>query len=253
MVIKHGAYDSQIESYKLSIENVSATFQLVFQHPLLPNPNSIAALSTTEYLITNDHYFRRRDGSLLPLLETYLGIPGGSIVYFAYDPDLPDGEKVTVKTLARLPFANGIAMLNASTVAVASSSDASVTLYTIKRLEGEKTPKLSVYRTINVSFHPDNLSVDGDGKLLITGHPHAPSLEKLAKNNGRCHSVQNKTKANCDIRAPSWIVEWSEGDGLQTLYTGIKYGSSTTAMRDVQRRLGLAVGLYAKGVLTWTL
>jgi arylesterase / paraoxonase len=241
---------SRIETFKLFASETAANFLRTLEHPQLSAPNSVVAIGDTEYLITNDHYFSARSGSALTTLETYLGVPGGGIVYVKYDSSTADKPSV-VKSLARLNFANGVALLNETTVAVASSGLASVSLYTISKLAGELAPKLTYYREVHVPFHADNLSVDGNGKLLIAGHPHAPSTEEVAKNAARCNSGTDQAKEHCGHHAPSGIAEWSEQAGLKTLYLGFDYESSTTALRDVGRQVGLAVGLYAKGVMTW--
>lgn len=243
--------EARVSIFKLSAVEMAATHLGSFQHASLSAPNSVVAISESEYLITNNHFFSRRKSAILPLLETYLGVPGGSIVYVDMKPTLIKDAPV-IETIGRLGFANGIALFNDSTVAVASSSMASVTLYSIGKERYRGPPKLMHYQTIKVPLHPDNLSVDGNGKLLIAGHPHAPSMEKLAKNSARCNSVGNESKKGCDrIKAPSMISEWSERDRFKTLYAGIDYDSSSTALRDVDRQIGMAVGLYAKGMMVW--
>lgn len=250
VVLNLASAGSRVEMFKLVVAETAATFVRTLAHPALSAPNSVAAISEAEYFITNDHYFSARSSAILSALETYLGIPGGSIVYVKYDPSAMNKPPI-VQTLARLNFANGVALLNASTVAVASSSLASVTLYTIDKTNDGPGPRLSKSRTIQVPFHADNLSVDSNGKLLIAGHPHAPSMEEVAKNAARCDKPDDAPKEHCDHKAPSGIAEWSEQEGLKMLYTGFDFQSSTTALRDVSRRIGMVVGLYANGVMTW--
>ena len=249
-IINLASSASRIETFKLFAFEAAASFVRTVEHPQLSAPNSVVAISPTEYLITNDHYFSARSGSALTSLETYIGISGGSIVYVKYDESAANKPSV-VKSLARLNFANGIALLNETTVAVASSGLASVSLYAMSKANGELTPKLTYYRAVNVPFHADNLSVDGNSKLLIAGHPHAPSMKEVAKNAARCNSESDQQKEHCDYQAPSGIAEWSEQAGLMTLYLGFDYQSSSTALRDGGRQFGLATGLYAKGLMTW--
>jgi hypothetical protein len=54
-------------------------------------------------------------------------------------------------------------------------------------------------------------------------------------------------------KAGSWVVEWDGNDEgtLNTLYVGMDYGTSTTAVRDVEKGVGLVVGLYEKGIMVW--
>ena len=175
---------SRIEMLKLSTTEGSATHIRTLEHSLLSAPNSILALSEIEFLITNDHYFNQRNGPKLGVLETYLGAPGGRIVYVNLGAKSATRAPV-VRSLGRLNFANGIARINASTIAVASSGLAAIKLYTIEQSDHAEVPKLTHSRTINVPCHVDNLSADDHGRLLIGGHPHAPTLEEVAKDSAR--------------------------------------------------------------------
>jgi arylesterase / paraoxonase len=203
-------------------------------------------LGENEILVTNDHYFRRRFWPTMAILETYLAYRGGKVTWVKWNPT---GD-VETKKLTRLPFANGIALIDSKTVAVASSSMNSVYLYTLNTYPGSP-PSLSQTKTISLPYHPDNLSVDGKGKLLIAGHPHGPTLAKVAVNNRFCQEQWVKDKPECQARAPTWVSEWSEAEGLKTLYVGFEYGSGTTAVRDVKRKIGVVSGLYEKGLFVW--
>ncbi|CAK3797477.1 Hypothetical predicted protein [Lecanosticta acicola] len=249
-VANHAASGSKIEIYHFDPVQVSATLltTLEGEDSQILTPNSIAAISGTEFLFTNDHYFRVRDHPLLAKVETYAGIPGGGVVHVRLSPD-GDGREVT--PLARIAFANGVVLLNESTVAVASSGSAAIFLYHMTTTTNETTaapPKLTPTGRIALPFIPDNLSVDGKGKLLVAGHPHAPSLEAVAKKNRMCHDQDGD---GCQLNRLSWIAEWSEADGLETLYVGDEFGTSSTAVRDVGRGIGIASGLYERGLLVW--
>ena len=160
-------------------------------------------------------------------------------------------DSFAVQVVARVPFANGIVHLNSTTLAIASTSMNSVMLYTVEQIDELQNPRLSRVQTIPVPFHVDNLSVDNSGRLLIAGHPHGPTLEKVARSSARCNTPGQSNKVGCDLRALSWIAEWSEESGLKTLYAGSDFATSTTAVRDIKRKLGFAVGLYERGILTW--
>ena len=249
-VANHARSNSRIEIFKLFSQESAATHVRTLDHPLLAAPNAIAALSESEIIVTNDHYFLHRNQPLLALLETYLGAPGGSVVYV----DLgPDAAKLVprMELLARMPFANGMVILNATALAVASSSTTSVRLYSIERGSETQAPRLKHTRTVPVPFLPDNLSVDVNGKLLIAGHPHGPTLEKVAKNSARWNAPGAKGKEGCDFRGLSGIAEWTEEDGLRMLFVGDEFATSSTAVRDVDRQIGVATGLYERGVLVW--
>ena len=250
LVVNHAASGSRIEVFKLFPDEYAASYVRTVEHPFLAAPNAIAAISETEFFVTNDHYFRCRYHPMLSVLETYSGLPGGTVAYINMGSSLSSAT-VDSEVVARVPFANGIALLNSSTLAVASSSTNSVYLYNITRGNGIGAPRLTYLRSIKVQFHPDNLSVDRNGNLLIAGHPHGPTLESIAKDSARCNAPGSVGKEGCDAKGLSWISEWSEKDGLKTLYAGDDFATSTTAVRDVDRNVGIAGGLYERGILTW--
>lgn len=235
-----------IEMFKLFPAERAATHTGTIKHHLLAAPNSIAAINGHELFVTNDHYFMAKDNPKLALLETYLGVPGGSVVHV----DLRSILEPKVSSLARVPFANGLVELNSSALAVASSSMNSVYIYGVERQSDGGAPNLTKRETIRVPFHADNLSVDGNGKLLIAGHPHGPTLEKIARSSARCNSPGSPNTQGCETGL-SWVAEWSEAGGLRNLYVGDGFGTSSTAVRDVGRKVGFATGLYGRGLLTW--
>lgn len=55
----------------------------------------------------------------------------------------------------------------------------------------------------------------------------------------------------CKCTAPSWVAEWSEQEGLKGLYKndGEEFCSSSTAVRDNSRGVGIVSGLYESGIL----
>ena len=267
-----------------------ATHVRTVTHPLLHAPNSIAIVEGSggeEFLVTNDHAVPARVNKLAALLETYLAPPTGTVVHV----DLRGGdEEVKASVLARVPFANGVEFLNNTALAVSSTSRSAVYLYAVTRAattstetddaEGATTtanpaPLALTYASrIRVPFFPDNLSLtrykkasEGDEKpetqtqtkLLIAGHPHAPTLSVFAASRHVCNDARALEAADAETRAqcaeaaaaPSWVSEWSEADGLKTLYVGTEYPSSATAARDGERSVGIVAGLYAKGLLVW--
>lgn len=245
-VINHAPPQSTIESYHVDIEGSTATFDKSIQSTEhLSTPNSIAAISDTELFVTNDHYFRAIANPILSKIESYAGIPGGNVAWVKY----ADNELLLTETLLHLPFANGIALLNATTLAVASSTTSSVRIYDVDR--AGDMPKLTPLTSFTVPFIPDNISVDTKGKLLVAGHPHAPSLEIVARNNAACMKHGEESEETCRAHRLSWLAEWSEESGLKTLYSGADFGSSSTAVRDVARGVGFVTGLYSRGLLVW--
>lgn len=249
-IINHAPSGSVIEVFKFHPSEDAATHINTLSHPGITTPNSILALGETELLVTNDHFFRRRFYPRLAVLETYLAFRGGNVVHLDLNNPLTLGI-AELNVLTNVPFANGIAQLNDSTIAVASSSMNAVFLYALTRPEKTpRVPKLVQIRSIALAFHPDNLSVDGNENLLIAGHPHGPTLEKVSKGSALCNSGTTAGEEACE-KGLSWVAEWSESGGLKTLFAGDEYGTSATAVRDVGRKIGIVSGLYAKGLYMW--
>lgn len=232
--------------FKPFLSDKATTHIGTIKHSLISAPNAVAAVSAKELFVTNDHRFLAKDHPLLTKLETGLGYAGGSVVHV----DLRSVLQPKVHALAKVPFANGIVQLKPDSLAVASSSMNEVYIYQIGRTNEMGPPSVTKSDTIPVSFHPDNLSVDENSKLVIAGHPHAPTLEKIAKNAARCNDPAYVSKDGC-VKGLSWIADWSAKDGFRDLYVGDGFGSSSTAVRDVKRNIGIAVGLYERGILVW--
>ncbi|SMY21852.1 unnamed protein product [Zymoseptoria tritici ST99CH_1A5] len=243
---------SRIDVYHLELTDgvppTEATFVRSIHDPVnIAAPNSIHALSATELLVTNNHFFQARQNPILAKIETYAAIPGGSVVHV----QLHQNGSHSATPLVNMAFPNGIAQLNDSVIAVASSTLSAVRLYQLIRGSEGSATELTYLSQILVPFLPDNLSVTSNGKLLIAGHPHAPSLEILARKNGVCVGSAEVEEEVCKDARLSWIAEWSEKDGLRDLYVGKGYGTTTTAVRDERRGVGIAGGLYQEGILVW--
>ncbi|MBE3043343.1 hypothetical protein IMZ48_12390 [Candidatus Bathyarchaeota archaeon] len=244
-VTNHARDGPRVERFKLDTSKLVATHIDTIRHPLLQGPNSILVLGAEELLVTNDHYFIMKQSRLLAHLETYLALPLGPVVHV----DLRGG-RVDARVAARVPFANGIEALNSTTVAVAATSKSSILLYTL-RAGG----KLEYHSKVRLPFLPDNLS-SADGKLLIAGHAHLPTLAKFTQSRHVCNDAAELAGATPEMReycesatATSWVSEWNEGEGLKHVYVGLNYPSSSTFLRDPERNVGIITGLYAKGIM----
>ena len=237
-VVNHAAAGSRIDVLTLSATSStpSLTYLSTIKHPLLRTPNSITQLSDHELYITNDHYFKIRDNKLLALAETYLAIPGGSVAYV-------NTETNEVRKVASLPFANGITVLNDTTLAVASTTRPGLYIYSIDPISRALTKK----QTIKLTFSVDNLSIDKNGKVLMAGHPHFPSLAAVAKTN---HRYDFAVQEIDDVRprAPSWVADW-DGNEVKDLHVGSEYGTACTAVRDTKAGVVIVTGLYERGIL----
>ncbi|KAF2709501.1 hypothetical protein K504DRAFT_432112 [Pleomassaria siparia CBS 279.74] len=241
-VANHAQSGTVIEVFSVSVKSMTATHVITLKHPLIHTPNSIHSLGGGKFFFTNDHYMRAAVSPLLSKIETWSGAPGGSVVFF--DINKPE----TAKTVARVPFANGIVMLNATTLVVASSSKTAVYFFDVA-----PDYNLTSKGFVRVPAGVDNLSVDSKGALLMAGHPFAPGLFALSQRRWKCDpkSAKEVERKACECEAPSWAAEWTEKDGLRELYKGFDICSSCTAVRDVSRGFGIITGLYDKGFMVF--
>ncbi|KAF9767886.1 hypothetical protein IL306_014887 [Fusarium sp. DS 682] len=246
-VVSHAEAGSRIELFNLDIGSLTASYVQTIQHPLINAPNAIALINGNEFYVTNDHYITKKQSVLFSNLETYLGTPTGTVVHVGLK-----GSEIDARVVARVPFANGIEILNSTTVAVASSSRAAVYMF--------NTSNATTFKEISkikLPFLPDNLSGSGD-KLMIAGHGHMPALAKFTQSRRICNNpleyerADSSTKDLCEkLTAVSWVSEWSESGGLKHLYVDTKYPSSSTVVKDAGTGVGIISGLYAKGILIW--
>ncbi|KAK2071184.1 hypothetical protein P8C59_005627 [Phyllachora maydis] len=256
-VVNHARAGSRLDLFHLDLAAATATWSRSIAHPLLHAPNSVALLGPGSLLVSNDHRFTARSSPrLLWMLETYLGLATGTVVHVRERPDHDGpgpGLVVDAAVVARQPYPNGVAVLNATTVAVAATNKAAVYLYTLTPAGGghRRHPVLSYRLAVPVPFLPDNLSVDGEtGALLIAGHPHVASLTRWAATRHLCHRPEAAATDMCaSQRTGSWVAEWSEAGGLRHIYAGTDFATACTAVRH--RRVGLAVGLYERGLMVW--
>ncbi|KAF5553802.1 serum paraoxonase lactonase 3 [Fusarium mexicanum] len=246
-VVSHALAGSRIELFNLDIGSLTASYIQTIQHPLINAPNSIASINGQEFYVTNDHYITKKQSFLLSNLETYLGPATGTVVHVS----LKDSD-LDAKIVAWVPFANGIEILNSSTVAVASSSRAAIYMFNTSDATTFKETS-----RIKLPFLPDNLSRSGE-KLMIAGHGNMPALAKFTQSRRFCndpfeHERADPTiKESCrNLQAVSWVSEWSESEGLKHLYVDTEYPSSSTAVKDGGKGVGIISGLYAKGILIW--
>jgi arylesterase/paraoxonase len=257
-VVNHGPPGPTIEVFKVNKQVTALSYVKTIQHDALLNaPNAVEPISEDEIFVTNDHQWTPKAGKKWNLLETYLAIPGGSVVYV----NMATNE---TRKMVNLPFANGITVLNKTMLAVASTTTPSVNIYTITN-STNSTVSLQQTQKINVPFFIDNLDTDSSGHLLMAGHPHPPSLTKVAQTNHEYSFGEkvgmgdgwiegglpdNGKPVDERFRAPSWVAEWdgNKKGVLKDVYVGKEYGTSSTFVRDVGRGVGIIVGLYERGI-----
>lgn len=240
-VVNHAKTGSCIEIFKLFHSEAAASHIRSLVHPSVHSPNSITVLDSENIYMTNDHFFLIRYHRWLATLETYLGIPGGNVVHI----HLPSNK---VRVVARLPFANGMALVNQTTLAVASTSTGAVKFYSVD----QKTHDLKLANNLKVPFLPDNLSIDGGGSLLIGGHAHAISMTKYAQTRELCrYGSGQEAEEACKLTSPTYVMEWTDATGLKTLYLHDEFSTGTIAVRDVETGVGIIPALFDKGILVW--
>lgn len=254
-ITNHGRQGSRIEQFNLDLDTLTATHVRSIVHPLISIPNSIAAVSGSEFYVTNQHHFTAREHPILWAVETYAAPPIATVVHVNI---LEDGT-VDAAVVARQAYPNGIVLLNETTLAVASSSKRTVNLYTVSPAQTPQHPSLELADSFWLPFLPDNLAVSkSDGALLVAGHPHLPSLNKFARSRRICHRPEvlqtqdQETQAMCAATgAASWASEWTPEGGVTHIYAGWDYPTSASVVRDKEKRFGIVAGLYAKGLLVW--
>lgn len=239
LAVNHGTSGSTVDQFHFSRLGNSATYIRSLSSPYLRAPNAVLQISNTEVLVTNDHFFTPRKSKWLNKIETYLGLPLGGVTYL----NLETGAATQV---ARIAFANGIALLNQTTVAVASSSSAKVFLYEMDNITSP--PTLTYKEPIAMPFWPDNLHMAG-GKLFIAGHAQLSGLTKLSES--RQHCGADTKSAGCDAVAPSYVAQWTREKGVEDVYVGTEIYASSGIAVDEKRGVGVISGLYGKGLLIW--
>ena len=245
-VINHAQAGFSIEIFKLLPHETSLTHIRTITHPSLVAPNSIIALNDHEFYFTNDHTFALRNNTVLAMAETYLITNTGNVQYL-------NTRTNTAQKVASLPFANGLAMPNATTLAVASTNSMALQIFSIDTATRELT--MRDYVTLN--FMPDNLSTDNNGKILISGHGNIMAFDKVMRTRAFCNSAEGQGSEKCkNITSPSFVVEWEDvsdesESAMRELYVDDKFSTTTAAFRDNKRGKAFAMGVYERGLLLW--
>ncbi|KAF3057071.1 Serum paraoxonase/arylesterase 1 [Daldinia childiae] len=260
-VTNHRKEGRTIELFNLDLDTFTAKHFRTIRHPLFRNPNSIALLNSQEFLVTNDHHFLMEDSRFLSTAETLLGLPLATVLHVDISPLLEDpATPAKVNIVARLPFPNGIEIVNETTVAIASTTSTAVYFYTITKPKSVNTtsPTLTYKSKIKFPFWVDNIQISESGTIFAAGHPHPPTLSKYAFSRHDCGSPEILAAADPSFqeycrtaRAFSGVSKWTESGGVEHIYFSDEYPSSSTAVFDSNRKVGIITGLYANGILVW--
>ncbi|KAI0895702.1 hypothetical protein F4806DRAFT_467662 [Annulohypoxylon nitens] len=257
-VTNHRKDGPTVELFTLDLAAFTAKHFRTIRHPLLHGPNALALINSRELLVTNDHYFLIEEYPALAEVETYLGLPLGTVVHVDISALVSDpiGD-VKATVVAHVPYANGIDFLNSSTLAVASTTKPAVYFYDFQKPEAGGVPTLTYKSLVRIPYFIDNVQAAQDGALYVAGHPHPPSLNKYSSTRPKCNapdlaSAEAAVREECETtQAFSWIQKWTEEKGLEDLYVGADFPTSCTAAFDSKRKVGVVSGLYAKGVMVW--
>ncbi len=129
--------------------------QTVTQARLLTSPRDIAAISPIGYYVTNDH---GSTGALGRFAEDYLLWPHSFLA-------LSNGGGLHV-AVQRIGFANGVLVSpDGRFVYVTAGSDRQVIAFSRQDFTGN----LTEIGSLSLPAQPDNMSMDGQGNLIIAG------------------------------------------------------------------------------------
>ncbi len=167
------------------------------EHPLICDPNAVAAQGPDTLLVTNDHGACGRLGAWL---EDLLPLDRANLVQltFADDPaQAPQARRVA----SELRFANGVAVAQADEgqVYLADTRKNEISVFSAADLQSETDgPPAAIFP---LPAGPDNLRWAPDGRLITAVHP---SLLRLGLYIKRWLGVTS---------APSRVLAISPGDG----------------------------------------
>ncbi|EGG02615.1 uncharacterized protein MELLADRAFT_91179 [Melampsora larici-populina 98AG31] len=183
-VVNHRRDRSVIEVFQIRTpkENeiqVQVKWLFTLTDPLLNTPNSILAFNSNSLLVTNDHFINRRQygalGAILHSIETIFRLPGGNVISLEFEDFGQESAQVKIH---HLTFPNGIAMTqDRSMLIIATSTPMKLLSYQIHHPDSNLNPiNFSFLDSRQLNFGPDNLSIDAQDRLIISGHPNAPKI-----------------------------------------------------------------------------
>jgi WD40 repeat protein len=270
-VVNHAREKTTIEHFIISPDApTQALWQRTLSSPWFVSPNALAITNETSFYVSNDHLMTRRLpfplAPALPMIESIAGLPLGWLAHVTVNPDGTITHELAALGVA---FANGVAISpDGTTLALSSTSLGQVHFYD----RNTSTNALKFRETVSVPFFNDNIMFDEEGALIVTGHPHFPSLIAVAANKTGVRapswavsltSLSNDTHftksahaadRKYDLRAPlsvSEVVPASEGWEVETLFQsdGSVFGTSCTTLRDSRTGSLYMVGLYEEGLM----
>ncbi len=270
--VNHGRHNTTIEIFHLYDSSPTSPYPKLryvrtLSHPAFVSPNAVVPISPTSFYVSNDHRFTRRIpfvGDLLAVSETLLALPLSWVDRVDLE-SVESGPITVTRAISNIKFANGIAISpNGNELAVASTSGSAIHLYERIPDEVTKGENLTYKASIPMPFAPDNLSYDEletiDSTLIVAGHPHFPSLAKVAGKKAPTApswvvAVKPMTKQiskTNDSAAPYSMYEripMIDSHAVTTLYQsdGSHYSTSATGLKHGNDFF--VAGLYGEGIL----
>jgi hypothetical protein len=137
------------------------------EHPLICNPNAVAALGPDTLLVTND---RGACSGLGAWLEDVLPLDRANLVRLAFADD-PVQEPQARRVATGLRFANGVAVAHPSgdPIYVADTRKSEIAVYAAETLHSETGAAPAAILPLPAG--PDNLKWAPDGRLISAVHP----------------------------------------------------------------------------------
>ena len=273
--VNHARARTVIEQFLLDPVDLNiATYIRTISHPWFISPNALALTSPNSFYVSNDHLFTRRLpilGKFVPITETILGLPLSFVAHVTLNPPSSPPSSPTIKehTIEApfIPFSNGVSLSpGGGELAIASTTTNRVLFY----LRDKTTNKLTFKDAVPIPFCPDNIRYyapesrnDDTSELVVSGHPHFPSVAQVAANKpgavGQSWvvSITKGSKANTDViydaQAPFSANEKVPYSAIPKDYTvetlfqsnGIGFSTSSTGLRDSLTGNVYISGLYA--------
>jgi hypothetical protein len=265
-VINHARERSVIEQFLLNPSDpTTATHIRTLTSPYFISPNSLTLTSPDSFYVSNDHLFTRRLpilGLFLPIIESILALPLSFVSHIDLSSPSSNDDTILKHTFASLflPFPNGISLSPSGTqVALAVTSQNKVLFY-------ERDPATNVLtkrtHAVAVPFCPDNVRwTHGTDELIVTGHPHFPSINAVVANTKGAASASWVVSINpndagdkltgrgeFDLDAPVPASSKVSGWSMTTLFQsdGSEGGlmTSSTALKDPKSGVLYVSGLY---------
>ncbi|KAH9811993.1 hypothetical protein DFH28DRAFT_1177728 [Melampsora americana] len=256
-VVNHRGDRSVIEVFEVRLPKedqiqVKIEWVLTLSDRLLKTPNSIIALSSNSLLISNDHFIDRRQyglfGSLLHTIETLFRLPGGNLILFEFEDHGFQSTQILIKNLT---FPNGIILnQDRSILIISTSTPKKLLFYQLQThlSHSNLSIQFDYLTSRQLSFGPDNLSIDEEDRLIISGHPSAPKIFLYVFNPHRFSNPPSSIAyLNLRIGLESEVKSLFEDDG--EFFMSSSTGLIIRDPNRVDQFKLIATGLYQIGLL----